>query len=72
MKVVDALGQICWHITMCHLLKGLMPKFKVEIQLHTSCKQVEMSYILGGGNVYMWHDRMCYSRPYICCKVIVD
>jgi hypothetical protein len=43
-----------------------------EIQLHISCKQVKMSYILGGGNVYTWHHHMCYSRPYIYCKVVVD
>jgi hypothetical protein len=27
MKVVDALGQICWYTTMCPLLKGFLPKF---------------------------------------------
>jgi hypothetical protein len=29
MKVVDALGQIYWYTTMCHLLKGFSPKFKI-------------------------------------------
>jgi hypothetical protein len=46
-------------------------KFEVEIQLHISCKQIEMSYMLGSGNVYTWHDDMCYSKPYIC-KIVVD
>jgi hypothetical protein len=66
-KIVDVLPYV-----IC--LKVFCPTFKilVEIQLHISCKQVEMSYILGGGNVYMGHDRMCYLRPYICCKIIVD
>jgi hypothetical protein len=26
MKVVDALGQICWYIAMCQLFKGILPK----------------------------------------------
>jgi hypothetical protein len=29
MKVVDALGQIYWYTSMCHLLKGLPPKFQI-------------------------------------------
>jgi hypothetical protein len=29
MKVVDALGQIYWYSTMCHLLKGFSPKFQI-------------------------------------------
>jgi hypothetical protein len=28
-KVADALGQICWYIAMCHLLKGFLPKFQI-------------------------------------------
>jgi len=52
--------------------RSLNFKFEIEIQLHTSYKQVEMSYILGSGNVYMWHDRTCYLKLYICYKIIVD
>jgi hypothetical protein len=29
MKVVDALGQIYWYTTMCHLFKGFLPKFQI-------------------------------------------
>ncbi len=29
MKVIDALGQICWYTTMCYLLKGFLPKFQI-------------------------------------------
>jgi len=29
MKVASALGQICWYIAMCHLLKGFLPKFQI-------------------------------------------
>jgi hypothetical protein len=29
MKVIDALGQICWYIVMYHLLKGFPPKFQI-------------------------------------------
>jgi hypothetical protein len=29
MKVIDALGQICSYIAMCHLLKGFLQKFQI-------------------------------------------
>jgi hypothetical protein len=66
-KFVDVLPYVT-----CLRVFGSTFKFEIEIQLHINCKQSEMSYILSGGNVYTWHDRMCYLRPYICCKIVVD
>jgi hypothetical protein len=51
-KFINMLPCVIWLKVSHPNFRYLNFKVEVEIQLHTSCKQVEMSYILGGGNVY--------------------
>jgi hypothetical protein len=35
------------------------------IIFETSCKQVEVSYLMGCENAHMWHDHMCQGHTLV-------